>query len=72
MHTEKVWRMHNEGEQLPPAGARPAPEPQVSERAPEVYRGVPVPKQGPHQRLDLASWKRGVDDCLKRQPFSSE
>lgn len=69
MHTGVQWLHHNEASAgRPPAGVRPAPEPRVADTPPELYRGVLVPKQGPYQRLDLVSWKRGVDDCLKRFP----
>lgn len=74
MHTEKMWSSHNEGP-LPdghPFGIRPEGDLQapfgrrtdVPVQAP--YRGVPVPLSGPYGRLDPASWKRGVDDAVKR------
>jgi hypothetical protein len=47
-----------EGELQAPFGHR------VSDRAPRLYHNVPVPRQGPHQMLDLKSWKRGVDDAI--------
>lgn len=69
MHTAASWYTCN-GEEPDPAtaGVRTPSEPRVADVPPEVYRDVLVPKQGPYQRLDLASWKRGVDDCLKRFP----
>lgn len=74
MHTELMWRRHNgyDGE-LPESyayGERPSSlrVPCTSAVGPEFYRGVRVPKQGPYQRFDLVSWKRGVDDCLKKFP----
>lgn len=74
MHTEKMWNSHNEGP-LPeghPFGTRPEGDLQApfgrrtDAPAQESYRRVPVPRSGPYSRLDLTSWKRGVDDALKR------
>lgn len=78
MHTAKMWATHNDGRlpkayaygEHPPAeewgpgfGSRDVPQPH--------YRGVPIPTSaGPYSRLDIESFKRGVDatlDALKRE-----
>ena len=73
MHTEKMWRWHNPGDDgLPdpyPYGQRPVDsQPSFGRRhaatGPEFYRDVRVPKTGPYAALDVPSWKRGVDDAL--------
>ena len=81
MHTERMWRRHNgyDGE-LPESyayGERPAEldspfGTRTATTGPVFYRGVKVPRQGPYQQFDLASWKRGVDDCLKRSHQEGE
>ena len=49
-----------------PEGGLQAPfGPRTAASGPVVYQGVPVPRQGPYQQLDLKSWKRGVDDAIK-------
>jgi hypothetical protein len=72
MHTAKMWWNHNGQEGTLPQGypygqrpAKPAPRDGGTER--ESYRGVLVPRTGPYARLDVASWKRGVDDVLDRK-----
>lgn len=79
MHTERMWWLHNEGP-LPtgyPYGKRPetaqpvrtgGPAPKDTVPPREFYRGVPVPGTGPYSRLDVPSWKRGVDAALDRAP----
>lgn len=67
LHTERVWREHNDGDLPQPLvyGARPEPGIRVSSTpGPEFYRGLRVPKDGPYARIDIPSWKRGVDDAL--------
>jgi hypothetical protein len=70
MHTEKMWRTHNEGELprpypygttacqgewAPGFGHRTVPQP--------TYQGVPRP--GPESDVtDMDSWRRGVDAAL--------
>lgn len=73
MHTERMWRTHNDGG-LPfpyPYGQRPEPENWPEGFGPRTiprprYRGVPLP--GPEDRsgTDMDSWRRGVDDALTR------
>lgn len=73
MHTAKMWAKHNDGPlpkaypfgERPPAekwgpgfGSRTVPQPH--------YRGVPIPAAGPDDRLDIESFKRGVDAALER------
>lgn len=67
MHTERMWRKHNDGD-LPfpyPYGQRPEPEnwpegfgPRTI--PPRTYRGV----VHPGGVVDQDSWRRGVDDVL--------
>lgn len=67
MHTDRMWRNHNEGD-LPhpyPYGQRPeTSETRTSQAGPEYYRGFRVPGTGPYGRVDLSSWKLGVDAVL--------
>lgn len=80
MHTERMWRRHNDADTLPepyaygerPSGPGTPFGTRTAESRPESYRGVRVPRGGPYQALDLTSWKRGVDDCLKRYPREGE
>ena len=79
MHNESMWREHNAnadwdvplptghpyGVQAPPDDAPGDFGTRAAGRAPTVYQGVPAPRQGPYQRLDIKSWQRGVDDALK-------
>lgn len=69
MHTERMWWRHNDEIELPKPyayGEQPAKEPVATTSAtgPEFYRGVRVPVTGPYARIDITSWKRGVDDAL--------
>lgn len=72
MHTDVQWWRHNDATELPQAytyGTRPDSPPvtRTANSGPEFYRGVRMPADGPYARIDIASWKRGVDDCLKCQ-----
>jgi hypothetical protein len=74
MHTEKMWRTHNDGA-LPqpyPYGRTPP----TSEWAagfgprsvtPPRYRGVPLPGPELFGRVDIRSWSLGVDAVLDRR-----
>jgi hypothetical protein len=68
MHTERMWFSHNDEPQLPTPyafGERPpSTAPRPARTGPDFYRGIRVPDTGPYDRLDVASWKRGVDDAL--------
>ena len=73
MHTEKMWRTHNDGD-LPfpyPYGQSPQPEnwPEGfgSRTVPQpMYRGVPRP--GPESDVtNMDSWRRGVDAALEQE-----
>jgi hypothetical protein len=73
MHTERMWRQHNGDGALPepyaygerPTGDLVAPFGRRTANAgPEFYRGVRVPVTGPYARLDVESFKRGVDAAL--------
>ena len=71
MHTERMWRRHNDPDTpLPepyPYGQRPSGEPRTSDTGPEFYRGIRVPATGPYARLDVPSFKRGVDAVLDKK-----
>lgn len=71
MHTARMWAKHNEGplpkgfpygerppedEWGPGFGSRDVPQPR--------YRDVPIPAGGPDDRLDMDSFRRGVDAAL--------
>lgn len=68
MHTERAWRRHNgyDGDLPEPHayGVRPEGKFRISETAPEYYRGYRVPGSGPYGRIDITSWKLGVDTAL--------
>lgn len=75
MHTARQWQRHN-GYDTPlpvPYAYREHPpvEPggpwgrRTATTGPEFYRGIRVPRDGPYARIDIASWKKGVDDCLR-------
>lgn len=74
MHTEKMWRTHNDGD-LPfpyPYGQRPEPENWPDGFGPRTvpqlaYRGVPWPEPGMRSLTDMKSWKRGVDAALTQE-----
>jgi len=61
-----MWQRHNDGDLPQPLayGARPERQTVTSDTGPEFYRGLRVPRDGPYARIDIPSWKRGVDDAL--------
>lgn len=81
MHTERMWRKHNGDGALPepyaygerPMGDLVAPfGRRTASAGPEFYRGVRVPVTGPYTRLDVESFKRGVDAALDRYGTEGE